>query len=798
VIDKVEQWYRDQGWTAAPFQLEVGSLVSGAASGLLHSKTGTGKTLAVWMGHLQRMESEGLAEGKVSAIWITPLKALANDLRLALEAAAESFGVPLRVEIRTGDTPTSQRAKQKEEPPHCLIITPESLALLTCSNQSKEALSSLKLVVVDEWHEFLSNKRGTLLELTLARLRRWNPGLAVWGLSATLGNVAEAAKALSVDNIVAGEMDKTVEVVTLLPENSERFPWGGHLGAQMLPQVLQTIDQSQSTLVFTNTRSQAELWFQSINSSDMPWADQVGLHHGSLDLAERKLAEEGLKQGTLKAVVATSSLDLGVDFSPVDCVIQVGSPKGVARLMQRAGRSGHRPGVPSRIFCVPTHGLELIDMAAAQMAIRRGNIEERHPLHKPFDVLAQHLVTCAAAGGFQPEEMLEELRTTYTYRNLTEEEWQWCLDFVERGGPTLKVYPDFKRVVERDGRYLPANKEILARHRMNIGTIVSDSSVTVKFVKGRTIGELEESFVARLRRGDCFLFSGRFLEFVRFKDMVCYVRQASNKSGAVVRWAGSRMPLSSELASASREILEQVNGGEMRYEEVRCAAPLLQLQIERSRIPESDELLIERFQTREGHHLFVYPIEGRLVHQGLASILAYRLSLIRPNTFSVSANDYGFELLSAEPIEISDDQWKQLFTPDNLLDDILGSLNSGEMARRHFREIARIAGLTFQSYGSRARSQKQLQSSSSLFYDVFAQFDPDHLLLKQARREVLEEQLEHTRLAKALLRLNDSKLVIVELEKPTPFSMPLIVERLRETISTEKIEDRIRKLIEED
>jgi len=808
-LERIESWFETQGWASFEFQREVWRAYLAGENGLIHSATGTGKTLAAWMGPLiEWMEgATSVVPNKkrddappLRVLWITPLRALAADTVNSLKAPVEALGIPWTVELRTGDTAASVRTKQAKRMPTALVTTPESLTLMLTRDDSDRLFNDLQLVVVDEWHELMSTKRGIQTELALARLRHFRPGLKTWGVSATLGNLGEAERTLlgtkaQPGHLVQGYVGKPVVIDSILPKNVNRFPWAGHFGTQMIPPVIEAIEEGGTCLVFTNTRAQAEIWYQTILNFRPAWKDEVALHHGSLSRDVRDEVELGLKEGRLRAVVCTSSLDLGVDFTPVDRVLQVGSPKGVARLLQRAGRSGHRPGVTSRVTCVPTHAFEMIDIAAARKAASEGRIEAREGLSKPFDVLAQHLVTVAAGVGFRADELLEEVRSTFAYRTLTDEEWGWVLDFVVRGGDSLRAYPEYRRVVEgADGVYRVEDADIAQRHRMSIGVIVSDAALNVQLINGGRLGSVEESFLARLQKGDRFIFAGRALEFVRIKDMTAFVKPAPSPKGAVPRWMGGRLPLSSELALAIREELELAKYGVLEGPEMAAVTPILELQARWSVLPALDEFLIERVESSEGHHLFFYPFEGRLVHQGLAALFGYRISRVQPITFTMAMNDYGFELLASDPAPLEEAIADGLFSTDNLAEDIVASLNSAELARRQFREIARVAGLVFQGYPGAGKSAKQLQASSGLFYDVFARYDPNNLLLHQAGREVLERQLEETRLATSLTRLGKSKLLIAEPGRPTPMCFPILVDRLREMVTSESFSDRIQRL----
>ncbi|HEX8361964.1 MAG TPA: ligase-associated DNA damage response DEXH box helicase [Longimicrobium sp.] len=801
-LARVDAWFSSRGWEPFAFQREVWEAYREGGSGLVHAATGTGKTYAAWLGPVLEWMEENPAGGKapgLRVLWITPLRALAADTEAALRTALEGLGVGWTLESRTGDTSAAARARQRRRLPSALLTTPESLSLFLTRPDAPELFGDLRAVVVDEWHELMGSKRGVQTELALARLRRWRPGLRTWALSATIGNLGEALATLLGDGtpgrIVRGEEPKPVRIDALIPARIERFPWAGHLGTQMVPQVAAAVGEGKTSIVFTNTRSQTEIWYQALLAACPEWAGQIALHHGSLDRGTRDFVEGGLRTGRLRCVVATSSLDLGVDFSPVDRVLQVGSPKGVARLLQRAGRSGHRPGVESRVTCVPTNALELVEVAAARDAVKAGVIESRLPVERPLDVLAQHVVTVALGGGFRPHELLAEVRSTRAYAGLRDDEWAWILDFVSRGGEALQAYPEYARVVPGDdGWWRVEDGAIARRHRQSVGTIVSDASVSVKYLKGPRLGSVEESFIARLRPGDRFIFSGKPVEFVRVREMTAWVRKAPSVKGAIPRWMGARMPLSTELAAALRKRLEEAREGVFRDPEMEAVRPILEIQARWSRIPAADELLVERVKTREGFHLFFFPFEGRLVHEGLAALLAYRISRLRPISFTLAANDYGVELLSADEAPLDEALAAGLLSPRGLLEDIPASLNASEMAKRQFREIARVAGLVFPGLPHAGKTARQLQASSGLFFDVFQRFDPENLLLGQAHREVLERQLESSRLGRTLERLAASRVVVTHPKRTPPLAFPLLVDRARNRVSSESLADRVRKM----
>jgi ATP-dependent Lhr-like helicase len=799
----IYRWFAGRGWTPFPFQLEAWEAYRAGESGLIHAATGTGKTYAAWMGPLLEWleENPGAGSGQpappLRVLWVTPLRALAADTEANLRAPLLDLGLPWTLERRTADVPASVRNRQRDRLPTALVTTPESLSLLLTRPNARDLFRDLRCVVLDEWHELLGSKRGTQVELALARLRTWQPNLRAWGLSATLGNLDAAEAALSGGGPVRrvrGYESKNVRIDALVPEAIERFPWAGHLGLRMLDQVIAAIEEGETALVFTNTRAHTETWYQAILEARPDWAGIIALHHGSLDGEVRSWVEGQLRAGKLRCVVCTSSLDLGVDFSPVDRVIQVGSPKGVARLLQRAGRSGHRPGAESRVTCVPTNAFELVETAAARDAAAAGLLEARTPPEKPLDVLAQHVLTVAVGGGFRSDDLYDEVRRAHAFRDLSRKEWRWVVEFLERGGRVLSAYPEYRRIVRKKGAYAVSDADVARRHRLSVGTILSEAMLRVQYVGGGRVGQVEESFVARLQPGDRFILAGKALEFVQVRDMTAWVRRAPSSEGAIPKWTSGRQPLSPELAAAVRRKLDEARRGRFEGPEMCCVRPILELQAAWSRIPGEDELLIERLKSREGHHLMFYPFEGRLVHEGLAALLAYRLSRRRPITFSFACNDYGFELLSAEKAPLNEALADGLLSRKGLLDDILASLNTVEMARRHFRSVARVAGLIFQGYPGAGKTNKQLQSSSGLLYDVFRRYDPENLLLKQALREVLEQQLEQGRLGGALQRLAKSRLRVVDVPRPTPLGFPLVVDRLRDKLSSEKLADRVRRM----
>ena len=819
-LDAIHQWFARKNWQSFPFQEEAWAAYHAGAHALLHAPTGTGKTYGAWLGPLSRWINDhpdraqwGDAAPPLQVLWITPMRALAGDTTENLLNAVIGLGLPWTVELRTGDTSSSVKQRQRTSLPTALVTTPESLTVVLSYPDAHALFATLTTIVVDEWHELLGSKRGVQTELALARLRRWHPHVQVWGLSATLGNLDSALDVLAPPlttlganvaphdaRLISADTHKPILIDTLIPENIEHFPWAGHLGLKLLPDVVKAIQNARTTLVFTNTRAQTEIWFQELLEANLDFAGEIALHHGSLHAEMRQEIETRLRDGRLRCVVCTSSLDLGVDFAPVDQVIQIGSPKGVARLLQRAGRSGHQPGATSRILCVPTHAFELIEFAAVRDAVNRRDLESRQPLVAPLDVLVQHVVTMALGGGFVAEELLAEVRDCHAYRSLTDPQWQWVLDFVTNGGSALRAYEHYHKVRQRNGIHRVTSPEIARYHRMSIGTITADVMLTVKCQTGTSLGSVEESFIARLRPGDRFVFAGRLLELIRVKELTAIVKTASansdsDKPGIIPRWNGGRLPLSTKLAAAVSRQLERARDGEFTHEEMRAVAPILAIQARWSRIPVPGEFLIEQTKSRDGYHLFAFPLAGRLVHEGLSTLLAYRLTQREPITISAFANDYGFELFSPNPFALGDRDWAQLLSTDHLLEDIITCVNTTELARRQFRDIARIAGLIFSGYPGSKKSMRQLQTSTGLLYEVFQEFDPNNLLLDQARREVLEQQLDLQLLRAKLEELAKMERVVINTPRLTPFAFPIWADRLRTQVTSEAWTERIQRMV---
>ncbi|MDH4089604.1 MAG: ligase-associated DNA damage response DEXH box helicase [Cyclobacteriaceae bacterium] len=801
-----KDWFASMNWSPFPFQLNTWRAYLEGHNGLVNAPTGSGKTYSLLIPVLLEFirnnpDFKTQANSGLQVIWITPIRALSKEIELSAIRAIDGLGLPWRVGVRSGDTSLKERAKQREKPPELLITTPESLHLLLAQKGYPEFFKKLKSIVADEWHELMGSKRGVQVELAISRLKTISSALKIWGISATIGNMDQALEALLGNyfqeqkyRVIKADLEKRIEVISILPDSLERMPWSGHLGIQLLEKVIEIVKASTSTLIFTNTRSFAEIWYHKMLDSAPELSGLMAMHHGSISQELRSWVEEQLHEGKLKAVVCTSSLDLGVDFRPVETVIQVGGPKGVARFLQRAGRSGHQPGAVSRIYFVPTHALELIEAAAIREAIEKKVVEDRFPYLRSFDVLIQYLITLAVSEGFEADQLFREVKTTFAYATISEEEWYWVLNFITTGGDSLQAYNEYRKVTIHDGIYRVENRAISMRHRLSVGTIVGDSSLFVRFLSGKYLGTIEEYFISRLSPGDVFWFAGRNLELVRIKEMEVQVRKSNKKSGAVPSWQGGRMPLSSQMSEMIRIKLDEVVRGKEKDVELVFLKPLFDLQRERSILPGKQEFLVEYFQTNEGYHVVMYPFEGRFVHEGIAALMAYRIAQIQPLTFSIAMNDYGFELLSDQPIPIEEAIETNVLGVDDLFKDIQASINATEMARRKFRDIAAISGLVFKGYPGKPVKDKHLQSTSQLFFNVFHDYDAHNLLLQQAFEEVMDFQLEEARLRTALERIATQKIIVTYPEKPTPFAFPIMVDRLREKLTSEKLADRIKRM----
>ena len=802
LLAPIEAWFERQGWTPLPFQRQCWQAYLAGESGLIQVPTGSGKTYAAVMGPIAELLAE--PSPGLRLLYLTPLRALSRDLALAIQQPITAMGWPLRVGIRNGDTSSYERGKQLRSPPEILITTPESLSLLLANPKAPALFAGLRAVVIDEWHELMGSKRGSQTELCLSWLRSQRPGLRTWAVSATIGNLDEAARtalgAASEPRLITAAIARATEIRSLLPESIDGFPWAGHLGLRRYEDLVAALEPGVSTLLFTNTRNQAERWHQCLRYACPEMEHALALHHSAIDRAEREAIEAGVKNGALRWVVCTSSLDLGVDFQPVERVVQIGSAKNVARLLQRAGRSAHLPGGTSQVLFMPTHALELLELSALRRGLAAGLVEERRQPNAPIDVLLQHLTSLACGPGFQAESELAAVRSAWSYRQLSDSDWQWCLRFLEHGGDCLGAYPRYRKLEREGNHYVVVDKTIARLHRFNIGTITSNCSVTVRFVRGAVIGHVEETFISRLKPGDVFFFAGRQLEFVRLREMTALVKASSKKSSAVPAWAGGQMALSDLLSKHLRLEVDRCAHGELDSPELQALEPLLRRQADLSRLPKQHEFLVELCRSREGSHLFAFPFEGRFVHEGLGLLWAWRLARRRPSTITVSVNDYGFELLAPrdypfeELLELHSDD---LLDSEHLAADLEQAVNLSELCRRRFRAIAQVSGLITQAMPGQAKTGRQLQISAALLFDVFYKHEPGHLLLEQARREVIEEQLELPRLQGAIERLASSTWQLQGTPRPSPLAFPLLVERLNNRMSNESVLERVQRLMAE-
>ncbi|TZF83984.1 ligase-associated DNA damage response DEXH box helicase [Pedobacter sp. BS3] len=805
------QWLKTAGNKPFRFQQEAWQHYLDGYSGLVNAPTGFGKTFSLFLAVLiEAINENRFQQGKKAAkglqlIWITPLRSLSKDIARAMQQVLRELESDWMVGIRNGDTTQAEKLQQKKLMPQILLITPESLHLLLAQKGSSSIFENLRCIVADEWHELMGSKRGVLVELALSRIKgileeKNRPVLKIWGISATIGNIEEALDVLQPDInnkriIIRTDLHKRVEIRSVLPDDIETLPWAGHLGLKLAEKLLPIIAKSKTTLIFTNTRGQAEVWYQHLLHIEPDLAGQIAIHHGSIDAELRLWIEDALHTGALKAVICTSSLDLGVDFKPVDTVVQVGSPKGVARFLQRAGRSGHSPFETSVIYFLPTHALELVEAAAIKEAAKNGNIESREPFILSFDVLVQYLVSLAVGDGFDDKIIYREIKNTHAFSEITQQEWDWCMQFITWGGDSLSAYNEFKKVSrDTDGLWKVKNRYLAMRHRLHIGTIVSEAMLKVKWLKGGYIGLVEEYFISKLKPGDSFTLAGRVLEFSGIKDMTVLVKKSRQKRAISPSWLGGRLPLSANLGAVLRKKYNEVLIKKHQDVELETVYPLFQLQEQLSHVPANDELLIELISNKEGFHLFAYPFEGRLVHEVLAALVAYRLSKLTPISFSIAMNDYGFELLSDQQIPMDDAIAYDVFSPANLGEDIVQSINSTEMARRKFRDIACISGLVFQGYPGKYVANKHLQSSAGLFFNVFTDYDRHNLLLRQAYDEVFYYQLEEPRLAAALQRIQQSRIIIKTPHSFTPLAFPIKVDSLRENMSSEELERRVERM----
>jgi ATP-dependent Lhr-like helicase len=799
----IRDYFQAQRFTPFGFQKTAWSRTEAGIHQLIQCPTGSGKTLAAagaWIDQLLKQpKSTGLC-----VLYITPLRAMTRDIERALAAPLAGSGHD--VLARNGDSTARERARIMRKPPAILMITPESLSVLLASTKAPEIFKHLQGVIVDEWHDLMVSKRGLQTVLCLARLRHYAPHFVLTGVSATLADPERALRALlpvgETGQITRAEISREIQLRVIEDTASARIPWAGHLGLTLLKEVARDCIQGETTLLFANTRNQAEQWYQalSIVRADL----QVALHHGSLAPDTRNQVETGLKAGTLDLVVATSALDLGVDFQAVERIIQVGSPRAVSRLIQRAGRARHRPGAHPTVILVPTNRLHLHEYAALADALDDQALEPMQPAAGSLDVLLQHLVTLALQAPWDPDAMLAEIRQVDAYRTLSQEVFTECLTVLEKGSHSLTEYSAYQKLKPNAlGHYAVTSLQIARRHRMSIGTIVSHAQVRVRMRRGPALGEIEESFAGRLRPGDVFRFAGKRLAMLRLQDGELIVKPAAGgRVSEVPRWTGGRLPLSETLAHRIVLAFERTHPVSPRVLNADWLAKALQktawIQSSLSASPQADTVLCERFRSRDGSHLLLYPFAGWLVHQALGPLLATRLARHTPATLTITVNDYGIELLSPteEPLDTLITQWTALLHADDVVADLDHALNLTEIVRRQFRATARIAGLIFEGYPGKQKSMRALQSSAGLLFDVLSEHDPEHILLMQAKQDVLQDEFDLPRLMDTLTSLETRSLHVHALQKPSPLSLPLLIERLSARLSTERLQDRLQRMTE--
>lgn len=812
------EWLDTQLIHPARFQQQAWKSFEAGHSGLISAPTGSGKTLAAIGGPLiQAMawSSVEISKYGVRILWITPLRALATDTRENLLRPVEALLPHWRTALRTGDASAKDRSASQKGHAQLLVTTPESLAILLSSETGASSFESLQAVVVDEWHELLPSKRGVLLQLNLARLRKLAPTMQVWGLSATIGNLDEALDVLVRERpaaqavIVQDQRHKPFDLKTLQPPQSVRLPWAGHLGLVNIGEVLKLVLAKHSCIVFTNTRAQAELWFTALSSIWPLDAETIAIHHGSLDQTIRHRVEEGLRQQRMRCVVATSSLDLGVNFPAVDAVIQVGAAHSVARTVQRAGRARHRPGVPVHITAVATQVLDLCEFAATRELAQQQVFENQQPLRQCLDVLSQHVMSMALAGGFEADALYDEVRTAAAFASLDAVQWQSVLDFLVRGGEALDAYPQYRRLqLDACQRYVPLDAKVARRHRMTIGTITEQSMVQVQFLRGARLGSVEESFISKLNPGDVFNFAGRSLVLFQVEGLTAWVRKSPKPGTQTPIWTGGFLPFSNHVGQTMKFLMAQAyhySAHAKLAPELQFLQPLLALQNQRSHVPRSTELLIEIVSVAEknrrasrtvsdGVAWFIYPFAGRVAHEGLALLLAHRLAQLQPNTFTWACNHIGCMLVPAVGVDAESIDWQALLSTGNLAEDLAAAVNFSEIAKRRFREIAQIAGLLNTKIPGMSFNARQLQVSSGLLFDVLNKYDPDHILLQAARHEAIYRDLHLPDLQALLESLSKQTLVLRRTAKHTPFSFGIWAESMRGQLTSESWAERIRRM----
>ncbi len=811
---RFQDWFAARGWAPRAHQLELVEKLGQGRSTLLIAPTGAGKTLAGFLPSLVELEARGkkkpgsAGSQGVHTLYISPLKALAVDIARNLEAPVSEMDLPIRIETRTGDTPSHKRQRQKLNPPDMLLTTPEQIALLLSDPAAEQLFSSLKTVILDELHALVTSKRGDLLALGLARLRRLAPGLRTIGLSATVaepddlraylvGQPDREARALSDVVEVAGGAEPDISILT----SEERVPWSGHSARYALHDMYRLIKDHRVTLLFVNTRSQAEAIFQNlwrINDDTLP----IALHHGSLDVGQRRKVEAAMAAGVLRAVVATSSLDLGIDWGDIDLVVNIGAPKGASRLAQRIGRANHRMDEPSKAVLVPANRFEVLECQAALQASKRGD-QDTPPLRKgALDVLAQHILGLACSAPLDVDDTFDEIRSSETYRHLDRESFDKVLEFVATGGYALKTYEQYAKLRKgKDGLWRIAHPKIAQQYRLNVGTIVEAPMLKVRLVRskadgrrtpvgrgGRLLGEIEEYFIELLEHGDTFLFGGEVLRFEGLRENEAYVSRARSDDPKIPAYMGGKFPLSTYLAEGVRAMLATPATWPNLPEQVR---EWLELQKLKSKLPERDGLLVETFPRNDKHYMVCYPFEGRLAHQTLGMLLTRRLERLGARPLGFVANDYALAVWGLGDLSLYFSTGKidlnGLFEEDILGDDLDAWLAESSLMKRTFRNCAVIAGLIERRHPGKEKSGRQVTVSTDLIYDVLRAHEPDHILLKATWNDAAEGLLDISRLSQLLSRIK-GRITHTRLSRVSPLSVPILLEIGREPVYGEAME----------
>jgi ATP-dependent Lhr-like helicase len=791
---EIAAWFAARGWRVRRHQLEMLAKAREGRHALLVADTGAGKTLA---GFLPTLCDFAPSAGPpppdgLHTLYISPLKALAQDVKRNLLTPIEEIGLPIRVETRSGDTPSDRKKRQRERPPHILLTTPESLSLLLSYPESADLFAGLRRIVIDEVHAFATDKRGDLLALSLARLHALAPSASRVALSATLANPlafqewlapqgADDTGEIVAADLVWGEEGAEPDVEILLPIE-ERVPWGGHAGRWAIPQLYEAIKANRTTLVFTNTRFLAEFIFQCLweeNDAHLP----IGIHHGSLSTEARRKVEEAMARGELRALVCTASLDLGIDWGDIDLVVQMGAPKGSSRLLQRIGRAGHRLDTPSRAVLVPGNRFEFLEAMAAKEAVDQGQRDGEAFRPGSLDVLAQHVMACACAGPFHEDALLAEVRSALAYAWVDDATFQRVLNFVADGGYALKAYDRFKRIVrDKAGVWRLAHPNQAQRHRMNAGIIVDSEMLTVRFRNGRSLGKVEERFAAQLTAGDTFFFAGMSLEVESVKDMDVVVR-AAKKSATIPSYGGLRLPLTTHLSQRVQAMLSDRAGWGRFPDDVR---EWLEMQDFRSRLPAPGELLVESFPHGGKHYTAYYTFEGWNANQSLGMLITRRMEDrgLLPGGFV--ANDYCLAVWGLKPVTDP----RPLLSPDILTHEFTEWVTESHLLRRAFREVAVISGLVERQHPGQRKTGKQVTFSTDLIYDVLKKYEPDHVLIEAAWADARARMTDLGRLA-ALLERSDRELVHVELERVSPLAVPVMTMIGRESVPQGAVDDEL-------